>query len=120
MARANSICCEDGCPKVAVYRGRCRDHARQYERGQRHTVATKVDEAKSRENRRRFVARWREIYGDWCPGYKRPGHRSADLTAQHRHALSDAGDPNQPLTVLCRSCNSRHGADVLAARNRRF
>lgn len=120
VARANSICCEAGCPRVATYRGRCAEHSREYERKQRNSVATKINERDTREVRKRFVQRWREIYGDWCPGYKRPGHRARDLTAQHRHALSDGGDPSQPLTVLCRPCNSRHGADVLAARNRRF
>ena len=108
MPRAGSICCEPGCPKPAVYRGRCRSHAQEYERHQRATVATKRDEPSSREARRRAVAAWRAAHGDVCPGYRRPPH-----------ALADGGDPGQPLVVLCRSCNSRHGADRLAARRGR-
>lgn len=115
VMRAGTICCESGCPEKAVYRGRCRQHSTQHERYQRHTVATKRDERQTRKRRRTVVERWREIHGDWCPGYKRGWHRATDLTAQHRHALAAHGSPNQGLTVLCRACNSRHGADVQAA-----
>lgn len=116
MPRAGTICCEPGCPNPAAYQGRCRSHAQEHERRQRATVATKRDEPGSREARRRAVAAWRATHGDVCPGYRRPPHPAWDLTAQHAHALADGGDPGQPLVVLCRSCNSRHGADRLAAR----
>ena len=119
MPRAGSICCEPGCPNPAAYRGRCRSHAQEHERHQRATVATKRDEPSSREARRQTVAAWRVTHGDVCPGYRRPPHPARDLTAQHAHALADGGDPGQPLAVLCRSCNSRHGADRLAARRGR-
>lgn len=119
MPRAGTICCEPGCPKPAVYRGRCRSHAQEHERHQHATVATKRDEPSSREARRQTVAAWRAAHGDVCPGYRRPPHPARDLTAQHAHALADGGDPGQPLVVLCRSCNSRHGAARLAARRGR-
>lgn len=120
MARAASICCEHGCPNLAVFRGRCRVHARIHERAQRNSVATKLDGVESRRARSRFLAAWRDRFGNWCPGYKRPGHRAVDLTVQHRDSLAEGGNPAQPLTVLCRSCNSRHGADMLAARKERY
>lgn len=55
---------------------------------------------------RAAVARHRSTFGDWCPGWNRPGHRSDDLTAEHPDGLA-AGAQN--LEVLCRSCNARKG-----------
>lgn len=120
MPRASSICCEPQCPQASTHRGRCKQHAAEHERVLKQSIATKRDEQTSRRSRQRIVQYWKEIYGNWCPGYKRPGHRAHDLTAQHWQALSDGGDPNQQLSVLCRSCNSRHGAEVVAARRLRY
>lgn len=115
MARAQSVCNEPGCPETAAYRGKCRTHARAAERHARATVPTKRARARSNAERRKradIVAAWRKRYGDWCPGYKRAPHRASDLTAEHVQALADGGAPAQPLIVLCRACNSRHGADT--------
>ena len=58
------------------------------------------------------VKEWREAHGDWCPGYKRGGHITSDLTADHIYPVGQGGDPLGPLGVLCRSCNSRRGSDT--------
>ena len=120
MPRASMPCSEPGCPEIATYRGRCEQHAAAYSRRLRATTPTSIDQAKTRKRRRTVVEQWREIHGDWCPGYKRGWHRATDLTAQHRHALAAGGDPNQRLTVLCRACNSRHGADMMAAMRKKY
>lgn len=62
--------------------------------------------------RRRAVSEWRARYGNVCPGYKRPPHPANDLTAEHVHAVAETGDASGRLTVLCRACNSRHGAET--------
>lgn len=117
MARAAMICSAPGCPEPAAYRGRCREHASEHEARQRRAVPTKVLERTAEERRRRSqaVAAHRRRFGDWCPGWGRPPHEATDLTAQHVDALVLGGRADQPLGVLCRSCNSRHG---LAARRR--
>lgn len=112
MSRAAQICTEPGCPETATYRGRCIEHARQQGRRERATVPTKRDEPRSRVRRRAAVAQWRATHGNICPGHKRPPHPASDLTAQHGHALAEGGSAAQPLTVLCRSCNSRHAAEL--------
>lgn len=120
MPRARTICSVAGCPATAHDRGRCRDHATIHYRRLKATTPTAIDAQRTRAIRKRAVDNWRAVFGDWCPGYKRPGHYSTDLTAQHAHALAAGGDPNQPLKVLCRACNSHHGADVQAALARRY
>lgn len=112
MPRAPRPCFEDGCPNIAVYRGRCREHAAEVER--RHAQGpTKMDARRTRRRRAAVVAEWRQRHGDWCPGYGVPPHPATDLTAQHGDALVEGGDAGQVLTVLCRACNSRHAAVVM-------
>lgn len=53
------------------------------------------------------VNAYRDEYGDWCPGYERPPHPAADLTADHIEEIAMGGQPDGPLQVLCRSCNGR-------------
>lgn len=63
----------------------------------------------SRPERRRraaAVADWVAAYGWWCPGWGVEPHVSTDLTAAHSTAVVHGG-AESPLTVLCRSCNSR-------------
>ncbi|PFG27410.1 hypothetical protein [Corynebacterium renale] len=117
MARANTVCAVPGCPRPTHARGFCREHSALSDKHQRETVPTKILGARSQEKRRRAdaVEQWRQRFGNICPGYGRPPHPATDLTAQHSHALVLGGDADQPLTVLCRSCNSRHG---LESRNR--
>lgn len=123
MARAATICAKPGCPHTASYRGLCRGHAQLEERGQKQTVPTKNIGRSYEERRRRAqaVEAHRARFGDICPGFGRPPHPATDLTAQHATALVLGGAQDQPLMVLCRACNSRHG--VLARnrqRDRRF
>jgi 5-methylcytosine-specific restriction protein A len=56
-----------------------------------------------------LVRTWIEQRGQWCPGYEIPGHYSEDLTADHTFPVGLGGDVLGPMTVLCRSCNSRRG-----------
>ena len=115
MARAPSICLEHGCPHTAVRLNRCRDHAADVDRRQRATTPTKVNRESGSERRRRAAAvrAHRARHGDWCPGYKVAPHPATDLTAEHVDALAEGGADGQVLDVLCRSCNSRHGAETL-------
>lgn len=61
------------------------------------------------ERRAQAVAAWISSNGYVCPGYHRSPHHSRDLTAEHPHAVARGGAEDQPLTVLCRSCNSSKG-----------
>lgn len=114
MSRARTVCLIHGCPEMAVARGRCRSCAAEHERHQRRTVPTKIAGARHAERQRRAAAvdLHRRRHGDWCAGYKRSPHQSRDLTAEHSDALGDGGALSQSLSVLCRSCNSRHGAET--------
>lgn len=56
------------------------------------------------------VAQWRATYGDWCPGWQRPGHHASDLTADHVQAVAAGGLETGALSVLCRACNGTKGA----------
>lgn len=57
---------------------------------------------------RAAVARHREQYGDWCPGWEVPAHPATDLTGDHV-IPKDRGGTNDPtnVQVLCRACNAR-------------
>ncbi|WP_338079150.1 HNH endonuclease [Corynebacterium pyruviciproducens] len=111
MARAGTVCCEAGCPQIAVYKGRCEGHARQVERKQRLTVPTKRTLTSSEARRRKAVVEaWRRKYGNVCPGFGRSAHIACDLTADHIIPIAAGGAPGGRLSVLCRSCNSRKGA----------
>lgn len=65
----------------------------------------------SAEQRRRaaVVAQHRATFGDLCPGFERPSHRAADLTADHVVPVRAGAPESGLLQVLCRSCNSRKG-----------
>lgn len=73
------------------------------------------------QRRRAAVATHRAAHGDWCPGWMRPRHPSADLTADHAVPVAvatargvHAADAEAGLLlVLCRPCNSARGATGL-------
>ena len=67
-----------------------------------------------RERRAAAVQAWVAEHGWTCPGWQRPAHPSRDLTAAHRVAVVNGGTTS-PLTVLCRSCNSRQGVQQSAS-----
>lgn len=113
MTRAKTICCERDCPNIATYRGRCPRHAREYNARLDNSTPTKVAARRERKVRRRVVERWVKTHGYICPGYKRQPHASHDLTAEHIVPVADGGSTSADnMTVLCRSCNSRHGAET--------
>jgi hypothetical protein len=60
-----------------------------------------------RERRARTVREWVEAYGYLCPGWGREPHPAVDLCADHVTPVRQGGPEDGPLTVLCRSCNSR-------------
>lgn len=113
MARAPRICSIHGCPDQATRLNRCPRHAAQLDKHQRRTTPTKIHGSRDRRRRAHTVRTWRNEHGDWCPGYKRAPHPAIDLTAEHTHPIAEGGDPAGTLSVLCRSCNSRHGAETL-------
>ena len=75
-----------------------------------HRRATQGRNTKAyQRHRTNVLAKWRAIHGDWCPGYDTPAHTATDLTVDHTTPIAHGGWTS-PLTVLCRSCNSRRGA----------
>jgi 5-methylcytosine-specific restriction enzyme A len=91
---------------------RCPSHARLRERARTQVKRQTRPRASAAETQRRadVVAAWRATRGDWCPGWQRAPHASADLTADHIAPVGAGGAEGGPLTVLCRSCNGRKQA----------
>jgi 5-methylcytosine-specific restriction protein A len=58
------------------------------------------------QRRKAVVEAHRAEHGDWCPGWRRPGHEATDLTADHLVPVGAGGDEHGELGVLCRACNS--------------
>lgn len=86
---------------------RCPGHTRVKQRGYDQAKrAIRPYTSAERKRRAEAVAQHRQQFGDVCPGYMRDPHPSTDLTADHPHAVARGGAEDQPLTVLCRSCNS--------------
>ena len=95
-------CLDAGSPGCATYTtsgSRC-DTCRRRRKSARNADRTVAAQA---------VAAWRAVHGDWCPGWRRPGHPAADLTAEH--GPNPVGS-RRVQTILCRSCNSRKGRSV--------
>lgn len=89
------------CPACTRPRERARTQAKRQRRP--YTSAERARRADA-------VAAWRTRHGDLCPGWQRPPHPAADLTADHIDPVGAGGPEHGALTVLCRSCNSRRGA----------
>ncbi|PSR63987.1 hypothetical protein C8259_09045 [Nocardia nova] len=107
MARARlHTCSVTGCPRLQPG-PRCAEHETERGRHLRRTTPTKATRDYREQQRRAAAVRaHRARRGDWCPGWRRPPHPSADLTADHITPVA-SGRPDGPLQVLCRSCNSR-------------
>lgn len=84
------------------------------------TTPTKVFRNRDRRRRAAAVRAHRARHGDWCPGFERAAHRSADLTADHAHELQAGGRWDGPLEVLCRPCNSRKARRTQVAQRARI
>lgn len=93
---------------------RCPAHTRRTEYARTLGKRARRPRIPAAEDKRRSqtVAAWRAAHGDWCPGWHRPPHPSADLTADHITPVAAGGSETGPLTVLCRSCNSAKAARV--------
>ena len=88
---------------------RCTTHTRQSNRSRHNALYS----ARAWQRLSARVLRaWRGEHGNWCPGYRRPAHRAADLTVDHVVPLAAGGAPFDigNTGVLCRSCNSTKGA----------
>ena len=111
MARARlRVCAEPRCP-ATQYEPRCPSHRRERDRYYQATTPTKVTRDRAERARRAAaVTAHREQHGDWCPGWKRAGHPSTDLTADHIDPVANTGRPDGALQVLCRGCNASKGA----------
>lgn len=114
MARAQRICSHPSCGRTAKPgSGLCTAHAAERDAKQWSATPTKRTRDWREYNRRRkAVADWRARHGNICPGYRRPPHPATDLTAEHINPVADNLDGQGKLSVLCRSCNSRHGAET--------
>lgn len=99
--RLRGKCAQPGCPVITTAT-RC----------QQHRIESPTWHANnSRSERRRraaTVSMWIQEHGWICPGWQCDPHPSQDLTAAHSVAVA-LGGVHSPLTVLCRSCNSRQG-----------
>jgi 5-methylcytosine-specific restriction endonuclease McrA len=62
------------------------------------------------KDRKRVVDNWIAEHGPICPGYRRSAHVSYDLTFDHLRPVALGGQDSDGYRILCRSCNSRHGA----------
>ena len=77
--------------------------------GSRCSQCKRPHHSAERTRRARVVAEWINTYGRWCPGWQRPPHPSADLTADHVTPVATGGSEDGPLRVLYRGCNSARG-----------
>lgn len=65
------------------------------------------------QRRKAAVEAHKAVHGNWCPGWGVAPHEVGPgnmLTADHTEPRAVTGDEFTPLSVLCRSCNSRKGA----------
>jgi 5-methylcytosine-specific restriction protein A len=104
-------CLEAGCGQL-TRATRCPAHQAQAQRAKdqrRPDRRTHTEQTRRRQAVTAHVA----TFGWWCPGGPgHPAHPSRDLTAQHTGDVALGNPESGPLTVLCRSENSRLGATV--------
>jgi 5-methylcytosine-specific restriction enzyme A len=107
-----------GCGRLGRWRHRCPRCQAQVDRRKAQARPDLHNDRAERRRRAAAVAAWRLRYGDWCPGYSerpgRPGHPSADLTADHEGMVALGYTPDGLLIVRCRSCNSARAAAIMA------
>jgi 5-methylcytosine-specific restriction enzyme A len=104
MSRAASVCAEPGCPRPAVRRGRCDQHAPPPWAGSRER-RERLGLAVPANVRRQVRARARHRCAT-CGATVAPGSGAVD------HLV--AGDPTSPLQLLCNDCHQAKTRDDLA------
>ena len=116
MRRATKRCATPGCNNVATKSGYCAEvHEARREAARRRTVPTKrARTTEVRKHRAAAVAKHVEEHDGmgWCPGWGREPHEvfPSELTADDPVPIARGGDPMQQVVPMCRSCNSRKGA----------
>ncbi|WP_184945352.1 HNH endonuclease [Kitasatospora kifunensis] len=99
------------CGKLTTNPSRCETHQAEYlaaHNRRRGSATARGYGSKWRTVARALLARHREVYGDWCKGYRIASHASSDLTVDHIIPKANGGlDDRENLQVLCRSCNGR-------------
>lgn len=102
MPRAPKRCGRFGCPELVVGATYCPAHSIRPVS----PSSSAARDPKERARRKAAVAAHVAVHGWMCPGWERDPHPSRDLTAAHSVAVANGG-LGSPLSVLCRSCNSR-------------
>lgn len=115
MKRASKRCSTPGCYETAGPSGYCPVDAAKQARARQHTTPTKAARTTEvRKHRATAILDYLEANNGvaLCPGWGVPPHEVApeDLTADDPTPIARGGDPMQPLTPMCRSCNGRKGA----------
>jgi len=116
MRRAIKRCSIPGCNQTAGPSGYCpTDQAKQQRARHRTTPTKRARTTKVRKHRATAILDYLEANGGRavCPGWGVPPHEVApeDLTADDPVPIARGGDPMQPVTPMCRSCNGRKGAN---------
>jgi len=66
-----------------------------------------LDNWREKQRRAAAVREWINANGMVCPGWQRPAHEAAKLTADHPTEVALGGDPyTADFLILCMSCNS--------------
>jgi 5-methylcytosine-specific restriction enzyme A len=103
------------CKRTVRGKSRCRDCQAQLDKRKAARRPDLHNDAAERRRRAAVVADHRAIVGDWCPGWaSRPGHPSADLTADHVREVARGGRADGRLVVRCRACNSAKATAIFA------
>ena len=102
------------CNRLTANPSRCDEHQAAYNQRQEALRGSSTARGYTSQWRRTaasVVAKHRQQYGDWCPGYLIAGHPARDLTVDHVVPKARGGtDSAANLSVLCRGCNARKGA----------
>lgn len=107
------------CGTLVENANRCTRHSRAVNRGVLQARRVRRPDMRRDEDRRAaFLAAWRAVKGDVCPGDSRHGEHPCTpdnpLTADHIHPVAAGGAEDGPLRPLCQRFNSSRGARHIA------